>query len=116
MDNMLYSFGARAIMLDESDDDDEPEVYYAQLMYLVASEAGRALRQNKESGPAVDSVGQPRAKIIAQMNMNRVMSRACRWMEHLRAGARIHGEVGEGVSHLVVGPDMVGPVPHVDAR
>jgi hypothetical protein len=75
----------------KDDDDDEPEVYYAQLMHLVASEAGGALQQNRESSPAVDRVGQPWAKITAQMDMDSVMSRACRRMKHLYAGACIHG-------------------------
>jgi hypothetical protein len=52
---------------DDDDDDDEPEVYYAQLMYLVASEGGRALTQNREASPTVDRVNQPRADIVAQM-------------------------------------------------
>jgi hypothetical protein len=52
-----------------SSDDDEPEVYYAQLMYLVPSEGGRALTQNREASPAVDRVNQPRADIVAQMGM-----------------------------------------------
>jgi hypothetical protein len=59
---------------------DETEVYYAQLMYLVASEEANALRRNREAGPAVDRVDQPRAEVIAQMGMDGGMPRACRWM------------------------------------
>jgi hypothetical protein len=37
---------------------------------------------------------------------------ACRGMKHLRAGASIHGEVGQTINHLVVGAHLLGPVPH----
>jgi hypothetical protein len=59
-----------------SDDDDESEVYYAQFMYLVASEGARALRKKKrgrEGNAAVDSVDQPRSKVIAQEGVDRTM-------------------------------------------
>jgi hypothetical protein len=49
-------------------------------MYLVASEGGKALRQNREAGPAADRVDQPRAEVIAQMGMDGSMPRACRWI------------------------------------
>jgi hypothetical protein len=64
---------------------------YAQLIYLVASGGGKALRQNREAGPAVDRVDQPQAEVVAQMGMDGGMSRACRWMAHLRTGGGIHG-------------------------
>jgi hypothetical protein len=44
------------------------------------------------------------------------MSRACRWMAHLRtgAGAGIHGKVGQGIGHLVVRAHLVDPVAHAE--
>jgi hypothetical protein len=35
-------------------------------------------------------------------------------MEDLRAGSRVHGEVGQGIGHPVVRPRLVGPVPHIE--
>jgi hypothetical protein len=64
-------------------------------MYLVASEG--ELRQNREASPPVDIVGQPWAEVVAQMGRKHRMPKACRRMEHLRAGAGIHGEVGDAM-------------------
>jgi hypothetical protein len=56
--DMLRSAGRKASTRQRISD-----VYYAQLMYLVASEVGGALQHDRKSSPAVDSVGQPWAKV-----------------------------------------------------
>jgi hypothetical protein len=60
----------------EYTDNDEAEVYYAQIMYLVASEGACALRKERRRRKdlaTVDGVGQPRSEVIAQEGVERAM-------------------------------------------
>jgi hypothetical protein len=47
------------------------------------------------------------------MGLKRRMPRACRRMEHLRAGASIHGKLGQGIGHFVMRAHVVSPVAHI---
>jgi hypothetical protein len=51
----------------------------------------KALQHDREEAAAIDSVGQPRSEVIAQVGAKATMPWVCRRVQHLGAGAAIHG-------------------------
>jgi hypothetical protein len=56
----------------------------------ISRGSSRWVTQNRETSPIVYRIGQQWGEVVAEMDMETIMSRA-----QLRAGAIIHGEVGQ---------------------